>query len=146
HRPRRKHLSERDRRCPARQRRLWRRVPRHHLAAGGDGRAVDPRRDLRRARAAARADRADPARAAAGAAGSAAAAGAGGGRIAPAHRVQGAPGDRRPRPLPEGNVMISDWEAKELAQFLEKQPESKARYETLSGIPVKRVYTDEDAV
>jgi len=38
------------------------------------------------------------------------------------------------------------WEQNELNQFLDRQPEAKERYETLSGIPVKRVYTPEDAV
>ena len=34
-----------------------------------------------------------------------------------------------------------EWEKDELAEFLRKQPEAKQRYETLSGIPVERVYT-----
>src|SRR5438270_3780291 len=38
-----------------------------------------------------------------------------------------------------------DWEQKELREFRSRQPESRDRYETLSGIPVKRVYTSEDA-
>jgi len=38
------------------------------------------------------------------------------------------------------------WEENELNQFLKRQPEAKQRYETLSGIPVKRIYTPEDAV
>src|SRR5215471_9417407 len=38
------------------------------------------------------------------------------------------------------------WEENELKQFMQRQPEAKQRYETLSGIPVKRVYTPEDAV
>jgi methylmalonyl-CoA mutase N-terminal domain/subunit len=38
-----------------------------------------------------------------------------------------------------------EWERKELRGFVERQPESKERYETLSGLPVKRVYTPEDA-
>src|SRR3954462_557559 len=36
------------------------------------------------------------------------------------------------------------WEADELAAFTRKQPEAKQKYETLSGIPVKRVYSPED--
>src|SRR3954462_3496497 len=36
------------------------------------------------------------------------------------------------------------WEADELAAFTRRQPEAKQNYETLSGIPVKRVYTPED--
>src|SRR5437763_12661262 len=39
-----------------------------------------------------------------------------------------------------------DWEKNELAEFRRRQPESKERYETASGIPVHRVYTPEDAV
>jgi methylmalonyl-CoA mutase N-terminal domain/subunit len=39
-----------------------------------------------------------------------------------------------------------DWERNELRRFRERQPESKERYETLSGLPVKRAYTPEDAV
>jgi len=39
-----------------------------------------------------------------------------------------------------------EWERDELRRFLERQPEAKERYETLSGLPVKRVYTAEDAV
>jgi methylmalonyl-CoA mutase N-terminal domain/subunit len=40
--------------------------------------------------------------------------------------------------------LLQDWESNELAEFLRRQPESKEKYETLSGIPVKRVYTPED--
>jgi 2-hydroxyisobutanoyl-CoA mutase large subunit len=36
------------------------------------------------------------------------------------------------------------WEANELREFLARQPESRAEYRTLSGLPVKRVYTPED--
>ncbi len=36
-----------------------------------------------------------------------------------------------------------DWEKNELAEFLRKQPEARQGYETLSGIPVERVYTPE---
>src|SRR5260370_32273105 len=39
-----------------------------------------------------------------------------------------------------------EWERKELPRFVKRQPESKEQYETLSGIPVKRVYSPEDAV
>jgi methylmalonyl-CoA mutase N-terminal domain/subunit len=38
-----------------------------------------------------------------------------------------------------------EWEANELRAFLERQPESRAEYRTLSGLPLKRVYTAEDA-
>ena len=36
------------------------------------------------------------------------------------------------------------WEAGELRAFLERQPESRSEYRTLSGLPLKRVYTAED--
>jgi methylmalonyl-CoA mutase N-terminal domain/subunit len=39
-----------------------------------------------------------------------------------------------------------EWERNELRRFAERQPESQEHYETLSGLPVKRVYTPEDAV
>src|SRR5882762_4205878 len=39
-----------------------------------------------------------------------------------------------------------EWEQNELREFRRRQPESKDRYETASGIPVHRVYTPEDAV
>jgi methylmalonyl-CoA mutase N-terminal domain/subunit len=37
-----------------------------------------------------------------------------------------------------------DWEATELRAFRERQPESRERYTTASGLPVHRVYTPED--
>src|SRR5262249_5619983 len=36
------------------------------------------------------------------------------------------------------------WEAGELRAFLDRQPESRPEYSTLSGLPLKRVYTAED--
>src|SRR5260370_6243431 len=45
-----------------------------------------------------------------------------------------------------GRRAREEWERNELRQFLERQPEAKERYETLSGLPVKRGYTPEDAV
>src|SRR6266545_1256876 len=36
------------------------------------------------------------------------------------------------------------WEAGELRAFLERQPESRTEYRTLSGVPLRRVYTAED--
>jgi len=39
-----------------------------------------------------------------------------------------------------------EWERNELHRFVKRQPEAKERYETLSGLPVKRVYTPDDAV
>ena len=36
------------------------------------------------------------------------------------------------------------WEAGELRAFLDRQPESRPEYRTLSGLPLKRVYTAED--
>jgi methylmalonyl-CoA mutase N-terminal domain/subunit len=41
-------------------------------------------------------------------------------------------------------AMRRDWEARELREFLARQPESRADYRTGSGLPVKRVYTPED--
>jgi methylmalonyl-CoA mutase N-terminal domain/subunit len=37
-----------------------------------------------------------------------------------------------------------DWEARELREFLERQPEGRTEYRSLSGLPLKRVYTPED--
>ena len=36
------------------------------------------------------------------------------------------------------------WEAGDLRAFLDRQPESRAEYRTLSGLPLRRVYTSED--
>ena len=36
------------------------------------------------------------------------------------------------------------WEAGELRAFLDRQPESRTEYRTLSGVPLQRVYTAED--
>ena len=36
------------------------------------------------------------------------------------------------------------WEARELREFVARQPESRPEYRTGSGLPVKRVYTPED--
>src|SRR5229473_5438642 len=36
------------------------------------------------------------------------------------------------------------WEAKELAEFLARQPEARPEYRTGSGLPVQRLYTPED--
>src|SRR5712671_885698 len=36
------------------------------------------------------------------------------------------------------------WEAKELAEFLARQPEARSEYRTGSGLPVQRLYTPED--
>jgi methylmalonyl-CoA mutase N-terminal domain/subunit len=36
------------------------------------------------------------------------------------------------------------WEAGELRAFLDRQPESRPEYRTLSGLPLQRVYTSED--
>lgn len=38
-----------------------------------------------------------------------------------------------------------DWEDTVLSKALARSPERKARFETSSGIEIKRVYTDEDA-
>jgi methylmalonyl-CoA mutase N-terminal domain/subunit len=39
-----------------------------------------------------------------------------------------------------------DWERNELCGFIQRQSESKSHYQTASGLPVKRLYTSEDAV
>jgi methylmalonyl-CoA mutase N-terminal domain/subunit len=36
---------------------------------------------------------------------------------------------------------FAEWESGELAQFLERRPESREHFETASGIPLKRLYT-----
>ena len=36
------------------------------------------------------------------------------------------------------------WEAKELAEFLQRQPEARSEYRTGSGLPVQRLYTPSD--
>src|SRR6266705_869548 len=38
----------------------------------------------------------------------------------------------------------TEWEAKELAEFLARQPEARTDYRTCSGMPVQRLYTPED--
>ncbi|NQV85121.1 MAG: methylmalonyl-CoA mutase, partial [Rhodospirillales bacterium] len=39
---------------------------------------------------------------------------------------------------------LKDWEASELADFIARQPESRAEYKTASGLDLKRVYTSLD--
>jgi methylmalonyl-CoA mutase N-terminal domain/subunit len=41
-------------------------------------------------------------------------------------------------------AMRKDWEATELREFLERQPESRSEYRTAAGLPVDRVYTPDD--
>jgi methylmalonyl-CoA mutase cobalamin-binding domain/chain len=50
-------------------------------------------------------------------------------------------------PMDENEVasMVQDWEARELREFLERQPETRQEYTTFSGLPLKRVYTPEDS-
>ena len=36
---------------------------------------------------------------------------------------------------------LVEWETRELASFIERQPESKEAYQTASGLPLKRLYT-----
>jgi methylmalonyl-CoA mutase N-terminal domain/subunit len=43
----------------------------------------------------------------------------------------------------KARALRQKWEEEELSAFLRKQPEAKPKYETLSGIPVERVYTPE---
>ena len=40
---------------------------------------------------------------------------------------------------------VADWEGGELAEFLERQPESRDAYRSASGLPLKRIYTALDA-
>ncbi|OFW40454.1 MAG: methylmalonyl-CoA mutase [Acidobacteria bacterium RIFCSPLOWO2_12_FULL_60_22] len=37
-----------------------------------------------------------------------------------------------------------DWEARELQEFMQRQPEAREEYRTASGLPLQRVYTPED--
>jgi methylmalonyl-CoA mutase N-terminal domain/subunit len=39
---------------------------------------------------------------------------------------------------------VADWEAKEVAAFLKKQPERREQFFTIGGIPLRRVYTEAD--
>ena len=47
--------------------------------------------------------------------------------------------------LEELQRQIERWEARELAEFLKRQPERQPEFRTFGGIPVKRVYTALDA-
>jgi len=49
-----------------------------------------------------------------------------------------------PDTIERARRMREAWEARELAEFLARQPESRPEYRTGSGLPVKRVYTPED--
>jgi len=49
-----------------------------------------------------------------------------------------------PEALTRAAAQRSQWEAGELKAFLERQPEARSEYRTLSGLPLKRVYTAED--
>jgi methylmalonyl-CoA mutase N-terminal domain/subunit len=49
-----------------------------------------------------------------------------------------------PEALKRAAAERAQWEAGELKAFLERQPESRSEYRTLSGLPLKRVYTAED--
>ncbi|HET7876840.1 MAG TPA: methylmalonyl-CoA mutase family protein [Methylomirabilota bacterium] len=49
-----------------------------------------------------------------------------------------------PEALRRTRAERAEWEANELRQFVERQPESRPEYRTLSGLPLKRVYTAED--
>lgn len=41
-------------------------------------------------------------------------------------------------------AMREDWEEKEVASFVKRQPEGRSEYFSASGLPLKRVYTPED--
>ncbi len=49
-----------------------------------------------------------------------------------------------PEALKRAAAQRAEWEATDLKAFLERQPEARADYRTLSGLPLKRVYTAED--
>src|SRR5579872_1749976 len=49
-----------------------------------------------------------------------------------------------PEDLKQIAAMRENWEEKELAGFIKRQPESKPEYFSASGLPLKRVYTPED--
>jgi methylmalonyl-CoA mutase cobalamin-binding domain/chain len=49
-----------------------------------------------------------------------------------------------PDEIARAAALRAAWEAGELRTFLERQPESRPEYRTLSGLPLKRVYTAED--
>ena len=49
-----------------------------------------------------------------------------------------------PDMIAQAAAMLREWEANELQQFLNRQPESRSEYRTASGIPIKRVYTPAD--
>jgi len=46
--------------------------------------------------------------------------------------------------IARATALRAAWEAGELRAFLERRPESRPEYRTLSGLPLKRVYTAED--
>jgi len=49
-----------------------------------------------------------------------------------------------PDQIARAAALRTAWEAGELRAFLDRQPESRPEYRTLSGLPLKRVYTAED--
>jgi methylmalonyl-CoA mutase N-terminal domain/subunit len=49
-----------------------------------------------------------------------------------------------PRAIERIAAMRRDWEANELRESLERQPETRREDHTASGLPRKRVYTPED--
>jgi methylmalonyl-CoA mutase N-terminal domain/subunit len=49
-----------------------------------------------------------------------------------------------PETVERAEAMRREWEERELREFLERQPETQEKYQTASGLPVKRVYTPED--
>jgi methylmalonyl-CoA mutase cobalamin-binding domain/chain len=46
--------------------------------------------------------------------------------------------------IARATALRAAWEAGELRAFLDRQPESRPEYRTLSGLPLRRVYTAED--
>jgi methylmalonyl-CoA mutase N-terminal domain/subunit len=49
-----------------------------------------------------------------------------------------------PKTLEKIAADLADWERRELAEFLARQPEARTDYRTASGLPVNRVYTPAD--
>src|SRR5215467_7596279 len=49
-----------------------------------------------------------------------------------------------PQEVKRITAMREDWEEKEVATFVKRQPEGRSEYFSASGLPLKRVYTPED--
>jgi methylmalonyl-CoA mutase cobalamin-binding domain/chain len=49
-----------------------------------------------------------------------------------------------PRALERQVAEKAEWEARELAEFIRRQPETRSQYRTGSGLPLQRLYTPAD--